>query len=94
AAPDATRRRQALQAARAVLPHAVETRLVMTGNYRAFRHFIAMRASDPIDVEIRRLAVAMLRELQLLAPHAFGDFAVTALPDGTEMASSPLVGEG
>src|SRR3712207_6516217 len=38
--PNATlRRKQARQAARAVLPNATETRLVVTGNYRAWRHF-------------------------------------------------------
>ena len=88
------RRKQARQAARSVLPNATETRIVVTGNYRAMRHFVAMRASEHADVEIRELAIAMLRELQRVAPHAFADFAVTALPDGTEVASSPLVGEG
>ncbi len=89
-----SRRKQARQAARAVLPNATETRIVVTGNYRAMRHFVAMRASEHADVEIRELAIAMLRELQRVAPNAFADFAVSALPDGTEVASSPLVGEG
>ncbi|MDP9497303.1 MAG: FAD-dependent thymidylate synthase [Actinomycetota bacterium] len=89
-----SRRKQARQAARAVLPNATETRIVVTGNYRALRHFVAMRASEHADVEIRELAIAMLRELQRVAPNAFADFTVTRLPDGTEVASSPLVGEG
>ena len=89
-----SRRKQARQAARAVLPNATETRLVVTGNYRAMRHFVAMRASEHADVEIRELAVAMLRELQRVAPNAFADFEVSTLADGTEVASSPLVGEG
>src|SRR4051794_17359882 len=43
-APSSTlRRKQARQAPRAVLPTALDTRLVVTGNYRAWRHFIAMR---------------------------------------------------
>ena len=63
--PNATlRRKQALQAANSVLPTATETRIVVTGNYRAWRHFIAMRASEHADVEIRGLALACLRELQ------------------------------
>jgi len=89
-----SRRKQARQAARAVLPNATETRIVVTGNYRAMRHFVAMRASEHADVEIRELAIAMLRELQRVAPNAFADFSISALPDGTEVASSPLVGEG
>jgi len=89
-----SRRKQARQAARAVLPNATETRIVVTGNYRAMRHFVAMRASEHADVEIRELAIAMLRELQRVAPSVFADFEITPLPDGTEVAASPLVGEG
>src|SRR5256884_8298250 len=93
--PNATlRRKQARQAARAVLPNATETRIVVTGNYRAWRHFIAMRASEHADVEIRECAVACLRELQRVAPNVFDDFQVSALDDGTEVASSPFVTEG
>jgi thymidylate synthase (FAD) len=87
------RRKQARQAARAVLPNATETRIVVTGNYRAWRHFIAMRASEHADVEIRRLAIACLRQLAGLAPAVFGDFQVSTLTDGTEVATSPLATE-
>ena len=72
-----SRRKQARQAARAVLPNATETRIVVTGNYRAMRHFVAMRASEHADVEIRELAIAMLRELQRVAPNAFADFEIS-----------------
>ncbi len=88
------RRKQARQAARAVLPNATETRIVVTGNYRAWRHFVAMRASEHADVEIRALAIACLRELQRVAPNVFADFEISPLPDGTAVASSPLVAEG
>ncbi|MDQ1703471.1 MAG: thymidylate synthase [Frankiaceae bacterium] len=88
------RRKQARQAARMVLPNATETRIVVTGNYRAWRHFIAMRATEHADVEIRELAVACLRELMKVAGNAFADFTISSLEDGTEVASSPLVSEG
>lgn len=87
------RRKQARQAARAVLPNATETRIVVTGNYRAWRHFIAMRASEHADVEIRRLAIECLRQLAAVAPAVFADFEVTTLADGTEVATSPLATE-
>ncbi|WP_020498387.1 FAD-dependent thymidylate synthase [Sciscionella marina] len=93
--PKATlRKKQARQAARAVLPNATETRIVVTGNYRTWRHFIAMRASEHADVEIRALAVECLRQLQKAAPNVFADFTISSLADGTEVASSPLVAEG
>jgi thymidylate synthase (FAD) len=87
------RRKQARQAARSVLPNATETRIVVTGNYRAWRHFVAMRASEHADLEIRRLAIACLRELVAVAPAVFADFEIYALSDGTEVATTPLVTE-
>jgi thymidylate synthase (FAD) len=87
------RRKQARQAARSVLPQATETRLVVTGNYRAWRHFLGMRASEHADVEMRALAIGCLRELRGIAPNAFADFEITALPDGSYVASSPFVSE-
>ena len=87
-------RKQARQAARAVLPQAEATKLVVTGNFRAWRHFIGTRASDAADAEIRGLAVELLAQLQQLAPHVFADFRISELPDGTRAAASPLVGEG
>ncbi len=88
------RRKSARQAARAVLPNATETRIVVTGNYRAWRHFVAMRATEHADVEIRALAVECLRQLQRAVPNVFGDFEIGRLDDGTEIASSPFVTEG
>ncbi|OLS99642.1 FAD-dependent thymidylate synthase [Pseudonocardia sp. CNS-004] len=93
--PDATlRRKQARQAARAILPGATETRIVVTGNYRAWRHFIGMRATEHADVEIRALAIECLRQLQREVPNVFADFEIGTLEDGTEIASSPFVSEG
>jgi thymidylate synthase (FAD) len=88
------RRKQARQAARAILPNATETRIVVTGNYRAWRHFVTMRATEHADVEIRELAVECLRQLQKAAPSVFDDYVISALPDGTEVASSPFASEG
>ncbi|MCS7160516.1 MAG: FAD-dependent thymidylate synthase [Gemmatales bacterium] len=82
--PDGTlRRKLARQAARSVLPNATETKIFVTANARAWRHFIEMRASRWADVEIRQLAVKVLRILQQEAPHLFGDYELRALPDGT-----------
>ncbi|HEV7709276.1 MAG TPA: FAD-dependent thymidylate synthase [Asanoa sp.] len=88
--PNATlRRKQARQAARAVLPNAAETRIVVTGNYRAWRHFIALRATEAADVEIREVAIECLRQLQRVAPNIFADFTISTLPDGSEVAATP-----
>ena len=83
------RKKQARQAARAVLPNLTESRIVVTGNYRAWRHFIGARATEQADTEMRQLAVACLKLLRKQSPVLFDDFNITTLSDGTEMASSP-----
>ena len=93
-APDGTlARKQARQLAAGLLPGAAETALVVSGNYRAWRHFIGMRATEAADMEIRTLAVGILRQLQEVAPHVFADFRISELADGTELAASPLVAD-
>lgn len=86
--------KQARQAARSVLPAGLASTVVVTGNLRAWRHFVGMRATEAADVELRGLAVALLRELQQLAPHVFADFRISTLADGTTTAASPFVGDG
>lgn len=86
--PATMRKKRARQAARSVLPNAAETKIVVTGNARSWRHFVEMRASPGADVEIRRLAIAVLRVLQEEAPNIFGDLQVGAEPDGTEVVST------
>ena len=88
------RRKQARQAARSVLPNATETRIVVSGNYRSWRHFIGMRATEHADTEIRGLAIDCLRKLQALAPNVFEDFEISQMDDGSEIAISPYVAEG
>lgn len=77
------RRKNARQAARSVLPNATETKIFVTANARALRHFIEMRCSEPAEVEIRKVATEVLRVLQREAPNLFGDYELAPLPDGT-----------
>ncbi len=69
-----------------MLPNSAETKIVVTANARAWRHFIELRASPAADAEIRKLAIATLRLLQDEAPDIFGDFTIKLLDDGTEIA--------
>lgn len=88
--PDKTlRRKLARQAARSVLPNATETKIFVTANARALRHFIEMRASRHAEVEIRKLAVQVLRIMQKEAPNLFGDYQLVPLLDGTFEADTP-----
>lgn len=78
-----TRRKAARQAARSVLPNATETKIFVTGNGRALRHFLEMRGSVHAEPEIRKLANVVLECLQKESPNLFGDYARVPLPDGT-----------
>lgn len=88
--PQATlRRKLARQAARSVLPNATETKIFVTGNARAWRHFIELRANQHAETEIREVALRILRVLQAEAPAIFGDYQIVELPDGTRVAQTP-----
>ena len=72
----ATEKRKLIrQTARSVLPNATETKIFVTANVRAWRHFIELRASKYADREIQVLANEVLQILKDEAPLLFGDFA-------------------
>lgn len=66
-------RKQAREAARAVLPNQQETKLVVTGNIRAWRDFIAKRNDPAADAEIRMFAQEVLKQLRFYAPNSVQD---------------------
>lgn len=66
-------RKQAREAARAFLPNATETKIVVTANLQAWRNFIAQRATAHADAEIRELAVMVAWEMKKGFPAAFQD---------------------
>jgi thymidylate synthase (FAD) len=85
--PNATlRRKLARQAARSVLPNATETKIFVTANARALRHFIELRANEHAETEIRVVAVKILKLMQAEAPSIFGDYSLESLGDGTYAA--------
>lgn len=61
-------RKQAREAARAVMPNMTETRIVVTGNLRAWRHVIDVRTAPGADAEIREVAMEIYRQLLRVAP--------------------------
>ena len=64
-------RKQAREAARAVLPNMVETRIVVTGNLRAWHEVIERRTAPDADAEFQEVAGMIRQELQKLAPEVF-----------------------
>jgi len=82
------RRKMARQAARSVLPNATETKIFVTANARALRHFIELRCNEHAETEIRMVAAQFLDILQQEAPNIFGDYELVDLPDGTTAAKT------
>jgi len=80
------RRKMAREAARAVLPNATETKIVVTGNARAWRTMLELRCGEGAELEIRRMAIAILRLLQQEAGALFSDFEIYAAGDKQESA--------
>jgi thymidylate synthase (FAD) len=80
------RRKMAREAARGVLPNSTETKIVVTGNARAWRTMLELRSSEGAELEIRRAAIAILRILQSEAPAFFSDFEIYVADDRREAA--------
>lgn len=79
-----SKRKMARQAARSVLPNATETKIFVTVNARALRHFIELRGSAAAEPEIRKVAVKFLEIMRQEAPNIFGDFELETLEDGSQ----------
>lgn len=60
--------------ARLLLPNAIHTRIVMTMNFREFRHFFDERGARAAQWEIRELAIAIFNILKDKAPNVFADY--------------------
>ena len=61
------------QEARDVLPNALKTEIVVTGNYREWRHFFKLRTDKAAHPHIRLLATALLEDLKGKIPVVFDD---------------------
>src|SRR5918999_1371392 len=76
-------RKKVQQTARSLLPNETEAPMVFTGNVRALRHIIEMRADAHAESEIRNLALRIFLCLRIADPILFGDYELGELPDGT-----------
>jgi thymidylate synthase (FAD) len=73
-------------AARGLLPAATETKIAISANARAIRHFLSVRGEIAGDEEMRVVSARLLEAVQADAPALFADFTVDELLDG-----SPIV---
>jgi thymidylate synthase (FAD) len=70
-------RKQAREAARFYLPSGMETKIVVSGNHRAWRDMLQKRYSVHADAEIRELSSILLAKLREIAPATYQDFPDT-----------------
>ncbi|MEJ5362367.1 MAG: FAD-dependent thymidylate synthase [Spirochaetota bacterium] len=62
--------------ARFVLPNALESQIVISANFREWRHIFSLRLEKAAQWEIRTVCMQMLKILQKEAPAVFGDFII------------------
>jgi thymidylate synthase (FAD) len=70
------------QDARQILPIATESDIVVTANWREWRHILTMRTGKPAHWEIRRVMCNLLQVLQETIPVIFEDFVEAGTSDG------------
>lgn len=64
------------QEARSVLPNSIKTEVIVTANYREWRHFFnlrAARATGPAHPQMEEITVPLLREIIDKIPVVFDD---------------------
>ncbi len=65
------------QDARQVLPIGIKAQIVITANFREWRHIFSLRCGSAAHWEIRRVMVNLLRDAQKRIPVIFDDFEIS-----------------
>lgn len=66
------------QIARSVLPNALASRIVVTGNLRSWRHLLLMRTTKETHPQFREVTIPLLAEFQRLIPLLYSDIEPNA----------------
>jgi len=74
--------------ARFILPNATSTEIVITANFREWRHILRLRGARQAQWEIRKLAIKILELLKEYAPTVFGDLVVSKEKEVIEVLDS------
>jgi thymidylate synthase (FAD) len=76
--------------ARFVLPNATESEIVITTNFREWRHIIELRGNLHAQWEIRRMIIKITEKLKEYAPNVFFDFKIDKINECIEKGNIPL----
>jgi thymidylate synthase (FAD) len=69
-------------ASRSILPNCTETKIVVSANARAIRHFLKVRGNIPGDLEMSVLSAQLLELMKTEAPRLFFDFKIKTSRNG------------
>ena len=83
-------RKQAREAARAFLPNMVETKIVVTGNLRAWHEFCERRMQPDADAEMAEVATMIYEQLGEYAPTIFPKAEAEEEPTEEEIRADKL----
>ena len=61
------------QQARYFLPNGLKTEIIMTANFREWRHFLKLRTSAAAHPQMREVAIPLLEEFKVRVPILFAD---------------------
>ena len=61
------------QEARSVLPNSLKTEIVMTANWREWRHIFALRCSDKAHPQIREIMIPLRKHMATVLPEIFSE---------------------
>jgi thymidylate synthase (FAD) len=61
------------QQARSVLPNSLKTELVVTANFREWRHILKLRSDKAAHPQMRELMIPLLQKVKVIIPVVFDD---------------------
>ena len=67
------------QQARSVLPNSLKTEIVVTANFREWRHIFKLRCSPAAHPQMREIMIPLLKECRKLIPVIFDDISLELL---------------
>jgi len=67
------------QEARSVLPNSLKTEIVVTANFREWRHIFSLRTASAAHPQMRQIMIPLLNEAQDLVPVVFDEIRPTSI---------------
>ena len=86
-------KKQAREAARAVLPNMTPTAIVLTGNHQAWREMLEKRCAYPADAEMRVVTALIFERLSNLEPELYLGLSLKYDADGYPFLVNKPTGE-